>query len=107
MKEAPEPREILWDNINVSNSNKILYKLVGWGLSILLLLLVTLIFYFIMEKKALALIEAIEGLHKHPHDKKYESKLNQAIALGYIMLILIVLFNKLIMSVLFHKFTDL
>lgn len=60
-----------------------------------------------MEEKALTLLEAIEGLHEHPHEEKYQSKLNQAIALGYIMLILVVLFNKLLMVTLFHKFTDL
>lgn len=76
-------------------------------MSLLLLVIVTIIFYFIMEAKALNLIEAIEHIEKSPNNTKYQEDYSGAVALVYIMLILIVLFNKLLMAVLFHIFTDL
>lgn len=76
-------------------------------MSLLVLVVVTIIFYFVMESKALNLIDAIEGLDTNPDDEDYQRTLEGAIALVYIMLILIVLFNKLLMVVLFHKFTDM
>ena len=86
---------------------KSFYYFLGWLLSFLVLVIVTIVFYFIMEQKALNLIEAIYNITKHPDKAEYQSDLSGAIALVYIMLILIVLFNKLLMVVLFHKFTDL
>ena len=107
MKEAPEPKEIIWENMNMKGKNKVFNYILGWFLSILLLAVVTVIFYFIMEQKALNLITAIEHIEHHPDDAQYQEDLRGAIALVYIMLILIVLFNKLLMVVLFHIFTDL
>ena len=93
--------------MNMKGKNKIFNYILGWFLSILLLAVVTVIFYFIMEQKALNLITAIEHIEHHPDDAQYQEDLRGAIALVYIMLILIVLFNKLLMVVLFHIFTDL
>jgi UDP-N-acetylmuramyl pentapeptide phosphotransferase/UDP-N-acetylglucosamine-1-phosphate transferase len=93
--------------MNVERSKKVFYRFIGWFLSLLVLVVVTIIFYFVMESKALNLIDAIEGLDTHPDDEDYQRTLEGAVALVYIMLILIVLFNKLLMVVLFHKFTDM
>ena len=48
IKEAPEPKEILWNNINVPQSKKIMLRILGWGLSLLVLVIVTIAFYFML-----------------------------------------------------------
>lgn len=53
------------------------------------------------------MIDALHHLDEHPGDATYQRELDGAIAVVYIMLFLIVLFNKLGMVVLFHIFTDL
>ena len=58
-----------------------------------------------MEYKALNLVHATEQLVDHPGEEKYQTLYKGAVALTYIMLFIIVLFNKLIMSTVFHKLT--
>ena len=48
IKEAPEPKEILWKNVNVSKRRKIALRILGWGLSLALLVVATVVFYFIL-----------------------------------------------------------
>lgn len=52
IKVAPEPKEICWENVNVPHKTKVLLYIVAWGLSILVLGVVTLAVYFIYEYKA-------------------------------------------------------
>ena len=82
-------------------------RLLGWGLSLLVLVIVTIAFFFILVAKAQNIIDTLYDLEKDPENEKYKSNYNGAIASVYIMLFVVVLFNKLLMVVLFHKFTDL
>ena len=107
IKEAPEPKEILWNNINVSKKKKIALRLLGWGLSLLSLVIVTIIFYFILVEKAYNLIDKYEYYKAHKDDSTAKSEFNAAIFSVYAMLFVVIFFNKLLMVVLFHKFTDL
>ena len=81
--------------------------MLGWSLSLVCLALVTIAFFFILSSKAEHLLHALETLEKKPDDKDALIELDGAIALVFILLFLVVLFNKLLMVVLFHKFTDL
>ena len=45
--EAPDPKQILWENVSMEGSAKMMKKFTGWMLSFLVLLVVTIIFYFI------------------------------------------------------------
>ena len=106
VKEAPEPKEILWRNVNVSRKKKLLLYLLGWGMSLLVLIIATIVFYFILVQKAQNLIDTLYEYQKHHEEQKYREDYKAAIGSVYIMLFVVVLFNKLVMVVLFHKFTD-
>lgn len=105
IKEAPEPKEILWKNVNVDKDKKFALYLTSWGLSTLLLLIITIIFYFVLEQKTLNLLRATEQLAIN--HSEYQDVYNGAVALVFIMLLFIIIFNKLIMSTLFYKFTEM
>lgn len=66
-----------------------------------------IVFFLILEKKSLVLEESIAELAKHPDDEKYKVAYRGALALIYILLFLVVIFDKLVIAGLFHKFTDL
>ena len=73
----------------------------------LLLVIATIVFYFILVAKAENLLEAYEEYKKDKGDSQKYSDYQGGIASVYILLFVVVLFNKLLMVVLFHKFTDL
>ena len=77
----------------------------GWGLSLIVLAVVTVVFYFIMNAKTELVEETVHHYHDDP--SKYEGDLAGAIALVYVMLFLVILFNKLGMVTLFHYFTHI
>ena len=81
-------------------------RILGWGLSLLVLVIVTIAFYFMLEAKAQNIIDVLHDLDKDPHSEKYKSDFQGAIASVYLLLFVVVLFNKLLMVVLFHKFTE-
>ena len=58
-----------------------------------------------MEQKTILFVHVLDNYHEDPTHN--QAKLNGAIALVYVTLFLVILFNKLGMSVLFHKFTHL
>lgn len=50
-------------------------------------------------------MDAIAEYEKNPNQHAYEVQYNGAVALVYILLILVMVFNKIIMASLFYKFT--
>lgn len=50
--EAPEPKEIIWENAGLSQSSKKYYIALGWTLSILLLIFLTLLFLEMSKYKS-------------------------------------------------------
>ena len=76
-------------------------------LSLLVLVIVTIIFFFILVAKGQNIVDTMYNLEKKPDNEQYKADFQGAIASVYIMLFVVVLFNKLLMVVLFHKFTDL
>lgn len=84
-----------------------MYSLLGWGLSFFVLASVFAIFFFVLEKKSLILEKAIQKSHDHPEDESAVQEEYESIALVYILMFLIIIFNKIVISSLFYKFTDL
>ena len=60
LDEAAEPKEIIWENMNLPKPKRTRRKLIGWGLSLLVLVIVTVIFYFILRAKTELVVSAIE-----------------------------------------------
>lgn len=52
IKEAPEPREIFWENISLSSDRKVELTILGWILSILVLAVLTAIFALLIREKS-------------------------------------------------------
>ena len=71
----------------------------------LILVVVGVIFYFLNEQKAHLVVEYLEKYEEDP--EKYVSKWHLAVFIVYSMLLFIVLFNKFVMSYLFHHLTDM
>jgi hypothetical protein len=49
--EAPEPREIIWENVNYPSSKRVGRILLGWTLSALFIAVITGVFYWILKWK--------------------------------------------------------
>lgn len=105
IKIAPEPKEIIWQNVNVPQETKIFLYIGAWILSILVLAFVTVAVYFIYDYKATNLADAIAEYQLHPDEQRYKDRYGRAISIVYFALIFIILFNKLVMSTLYHKLT--
>jgi hypothetical protein len=54
MENAPEPKEIMWKNINNSKEKRVVRLVVGWVLTAALIMAVTGIFYGILQSKGSA-----------------------------------------------------
>lgn len=107
IKIAPEPKQIIWKNVNVPQETKVFLYILAWILSIFVLAVVTVAVYFIYEYKASNLIEATTEYHNHPDESKYINRYRRAILIVYGAIMFIILFNKLVMSTLYHKLTDI
>lgn len=51
---APEPREIIWENINYGNKRRVLRLILGWTMTLAAIGIVTAIFFFILRAKSFA-----------------------------------------------------
>lgn len=91
VQRAPEPKEIIWENINYTNAVRVMRLAVGWLMTALLLGLVTVIFYFIFNAKSHAVNTMSSG---------------GATAVTILSMVLITLFNKFVISSLLHHITD-
>lgn len=49
--EAPEPKEIIWENINFPQEKRIIRLVIGWVLTALFIAAVTAVFYAILTAK--------------------------------------------------------
>lgn len=85
LESAPEPREIIWANINYPKYKRWLRVVLGWTLSIIFLAIATGVFYFLVVFKAQS----------------------HSITLLIVTLILIQFFNKYIMKIFLHWFSDI
>lgn len=95
-KEAPQPREILWENINVPRARHVRRVIISWVGYLLLLGTVTLVFFYLMSLKTLQVQHSTEG----------EQSPVVGAFMVYASLFLILLFNKFILSKISHKLTD-
>lgn len=46
--EAPNPEEIIWENFNLPKKKRIIRVILGWILSIIVLVAVFVVFYFVL-----------------------------------------------------------
>jgi hypothetical protein len=85
LSSSPEPREILWKNINYPKYKRWLRIFLGWTLSIIFLSLTTGLFYGIVTIKS------------------------QSHSMGMLItsIILIQFYNKYIMKIFLHWFSDI
>lgn len=106
IEEVSEPNEIIWRNFNICEKEHLLRKVLGFSLSLLFVTCVTVGFYFLLVLKTQNLLDAIsqnitvELLHQ---DTRYKL----AVFLVYLLLFLIVLFNKFILGFVLHELTHL
>ena len=75
-----------------------------WLISIVFLAALTTGFYFVLRAKSLLLIEALDNFSTDP--ERFASQRNGAIALVYIALFAVILFNKLVLSYILHYLTE-
>jgi hypothetical protein len=101
-KEANEPKEIIWENIHSTKTERYVSIFLGWLVTIIFMAAVTVAFYFLIDFKG----KLIEEAHAHyTEDPIYQEEYTKGIALGYIIVILINLINKFAFSPLFHVIT--
>lgn len=82
-------------------------KILGWGLSFFVLFAVTVVFYFLLSARAMTILQTIEDYHADPTNGTYKSRYYGAVTFVFATMFAIVLFNKILMVLLFHLFTDL
>lgn len=81
--------------------------ILGWILSILVIAVAFVGVYFILIAKSNILEHAVHNLDLHPGDALLMGEYEGAVALVYILMIAIILFGKVILSNIFHFFTEL
>jgi hypothetical protein len=64
MEEAPEPREIIWENVSLTQKTRVYLTATGWFLSIMVLIVLTVVFAFISKEKSI-LVEEEMGKYRH------------------------------------------
>lgn len=52
MAVAPEPREIIWENINYGNKRRVLRLILGWTMTFAAIAIITGIFFVILRAKS-------------------------------------------------------
>lgn len=102
--EAPEPREIIYENLPYQH-DKGKNLLIGWGLSLIFLVIITIVFYFLQLIKTNNLVSAIEQEEENPEGAS--SKKLFATIIAWVTLLAIVFFNKFVMGRVLHSFTHL
>lgn len=106
IEEAPEPREIIYENLQYS-SHIVKNICIGWGLSILFLLAITGVFYVIQLIKSSNLDSAIEEEEENPNSAAAVTHYTIATVIAWVTLLGIVFFNKFVMGNVLHVFTHL
>lgn len=106
IEEAPEPREIIYENLQYSN-HSVKNILIGWGLSLLFLAAITGVFYVIQLIKTSNLDSAIEEEEENPNSSAAATHKTIATIIAWVTLLGIVFFNKFVMGNVLHYFTHL
>ena len=107
MKTAPEPKEILWKNMFKSNPRFHLLRLLfGWFWTLVILTIVTIIFFFVLRQKGQYMKDAYKNYSKND-SIEYSAALTGAIVVVYVMLFLVILFNKIVLVESLHKFVHM
>jgi hypothetical protein len=104
--EAPEPTEIHWRNVNLPKKVRVFKIFISYLLSVFTLAAIFAVIFFILQQKSLHLEHSIEEFEHNLNSVPLLSEYRGAIALTYIAMFLIVIFNKIILSSVFHKFTE-
>lgn len=102
VKEADDPEGILWENIGVSRQEQHKGKIKSFLLTFLVLAVVTGLFALFIKFKT----AEVENLLEEQKETKKKRTSLYIIILVYGSIFAVVLFNKLVMVNLFHKFTD-
>jgi hypothetical protein len=105
-EEAPEPREIIYENLQES-PNRVKNVAIGWGLSLLFLAAITVVFYLLQLAKTNLLVSAIEEEEENPGSSTAGTHKTIATIIAWATLLGIVLFNKFVMGNVLHIFTHL
>lgn len=79
----------------------------GWTMSVAVLVAVFVVFYFILVEKSLLLERAAEKLAENPEEADLQTAYRGAVTLVFVLMFLVVLFDKIVLATLFHKFTEL
>jgi hypothetical protein len=107
VNRAPEPKEIMWENINYPNEKRVIRLVVGWVLTVALIVVVTGIFYGILEAKGNAVDQELQEIATHPDSPEVESLQQKSLAVTLLTMLLIIFFNKFCISYILHVFTDI
>lgn len=103
MEQAPEPREIIWENIKYESTRK--YSiLLGWTLSILFLIVIWIVYFYLQELKS-KFIESSMHSNADP-DKAYADEV-KAIVVALLTFFGVIMFNKFVMGNVLSYFTKL
>lgn len=92
--------------MNMIQSNPsfhVLRMVLGWFLTLVVLAIVTVIFFFVLRIKG----KNMKYADKNFSNSASQGKLYEAVALVYVMLFLVIIFNKLILVEILHKFVHL
>lgn len=106
IEEAPEPREIIYENLQYAHG-RVKNILLGWGLSLLFLVVITAVFYLLQLVKTNNLVEAIEEEEENPNSSEAKTRHVVATIIAWATLLGIVFFNKFVMGNVLHYFTHL
>lgn len=97
--DAPEPKEIKWEHINYPDHKRVGRMIVGWLMTSLFLLTITILFFFLLSEKSTLIEHSFEA--KSDTAYYYEGTI-----LVYVALVFVILFNKFIMGAILHRICD-
>lgn len=106
IEEAPEPREIIYENLQYADV-RVSKIMLGWGLSLLFLAVTTVVFYVLQLIKTNNLVAAIEEEEENPDSSTAKTQKVIATIIAWATLLGIVFFNKFVMGNVLHYFTHL
>ena len=79
----------------------------GWLCTLSILAVVSIIFFFVLRAKGYNMKKAYKYYSEHKDEQKYKDDLTKAIVVVYVMLFFVIIFNKLILVEILHKFVHL
>lgn len=104
-QSAPDPKEIIWENINLSRRRQALRGVLGWSLTAVACVVVTGAFYGVLYVKGSEVEKALAEVGSDPEEA--DALYRQTLAISIFSMVAVILFNKFIFSSLLHWFTHL